>query len=96
MFISKQVIRIPEKKSSKLYKIFSRVKLQAFIIPVSLEYCVGIHTNKIETIQRRAAHFVLKKPWRRNYLDNVSSMLAVLQLWPLLYISQQRKCARLT
>jgi len=44
-------------------------------------------------IQHRAARFVLKKPWRRNYQDSVSSMLAGLQ-WPLL--SQQQKCARLT
>jgi len=44
-------------------------------------------------IQHRAARFVLKKPWRRNYQDYVSSMLADLQ-WPLL--SQRRKCARLT
>jgi len=43
--------------------------------------------------QHRAAHFVFKKPWRRNYQDSVSSVLAD-QQWPLL--SQRRKCARLT
>ena len=44
-------------------------------------------------IQHRAARFILRKPWRRNVRDSVSSMLAELQ-WPSL--SQRRKCARLT
>jgi len=57
-----------------------------------LEYCAPIW-DPIEMIQHRATRFVLKKPWRRNYQDSVSSMLADLQ-WPLL--SQRRKYARLT
>jgi len=77
-------------------KYFRALSCKQFII----EYCAPIwdpyhqsNINKIEMIQHRAAHFVLKKPCRKNYRDSVSSMLADLQ-WPLL--SQRRKCARLT
>jgi len=35
--------------------------------------------SKIAMIQHRAAYFVLKRPWRRNYRDSVSSVLADLQ-----------------
>ena len=80
-------------------KYFRELSYKQFIIPV-LEYCAPIwdpyhqsDISKIETIQHRAARFVLKRPWRRYYRDSVSSMLADLQ-WPLL--SQRRKCARLT
>jgi len=74
--------------------------LQAIYYTGVLEYCAPIWSpyhqsdiNKIEIIQHRAVHFVLKKSSRRNYQDSVSSMLADLQR-PLL--SQRRKYARLT
>jgi len=91
--ISKQVIRIHEKKSSKLSKIF---KFQAIYYTNVRILCTNmgpIPPVWYQMIQHGAARFALKKPWRWNYWDGVSSMLADLQ-WPLQ--SQRRKCARLT
>ena len=64
-----------------------------------LEYCAPIwdlhhqtDINKLESVQRRAARFVLNKPWNNN-LDSVTVMLNDLK-WPTL--QSHRKYLRLS
>ena len=54
--------------------------------------CHLYNINKIETIQHRAARFVLGCPWRRDLRDSITSMVSSLG-WPSLQL--RRKCARL-
>ena len=67
------------------------LKEQAYkqlVLPL-LEYCAPIRDphhqtdiNKLESVQRRAARFILNKPWNNN-LDRVTVMLNDLK-WPTL------------
>ena len=76
------------------------LKEQAYkqLVLPPLEYCAPIwdlhhqtDINKLESVQRRAARFVLNKPWNNN-LDSVTVMLNDLK-WPIL--QSHRKYLRL-
>ena len=58
------------KESSRLYKTFSRVKLQAIHLSCLRDTYHQSDTRKIQIIQHRAAYFVFKKPQRRKIRDS--------------------------